>query len=83
MLASLTTEADRLRALPQREAEVRYELTDITVADHWATLDSEGRGRFYRNWNVRVYADAQGCQVRFGWSVPGKEAETMARAFQL
>ncbi len=83
MLSSLETEAARLRALPQRAAEVRYEPGDVTVRDHWATLDDTARGMFYRAWGCRVYADRDGAQARFGWESLTDEGTAMARAFGL
>jgi site-specific DNA recombinase len=81
MLSSLETERARLSALPQRPSEVRYELTDITVRDHWRGLSSEERGRFYRSWGVKVWADRDSIQVRSGWEDPTNEGANMARAF--
>ena len=45
-----------------REAEGR-----IKVADHWAALDTAGRAKFLRDWEVTCFADRQGAETRLGW----------------
>ncbi|HKB47398.1 MAG TPA: recombinase family protein, partial [Ktedonobacterales bacterium] len=82
-LARQEAERDRLAALPQREASVRFEATGQTVAEHWAGLDMEGRGKFLREWGVQILADRDGYVVRLGWEVVGSEGAAMARAFGL
>ncbi len=64
MLANLTTERDRLAALPQRDEKTDYEAMDETVADHWAALDREGRGRFLRTWGVQSFERRNGGYTR-------------------
>jgi site-specific DNA recombinase len=39
----------------------------ITVAEHWAGLDTLGRNKFLRDWHVIAYADRQGKDINFGW----------------
>jgi len=39
----------------------------IRVADHWAALDTAGRAKFLRDWEVTCFADRQGAETRLGW----------------
>jgi transcriptional regulator with XRE-family HTH domain len=39
----------------------------IKVAEHWAALDTAGRAKFLRDWEVTCYADRQGAETRLGW----------------
>ena len=39
----------------------------IKVADHWASLDTAGRAKFLRDWEVTAYADREGVETRLGW----------------
>lgn len=39
----------------------------VKVADHWAALDTAGRAKFLRDWEVTCYADRQGAETRLGW----------------
>jgi DNA invertase Pin-like site-specific DNA recombinase/transcriptional regulator with XRE-family HTH domain len=39
----------------------------IKVADHWAALDTAGRAKFLRDWEVTCFADRDGAEVRLGW----------------
>jgi site-specific DNA recombinase len=54
MLASLEAERERLAALPEQPAREEWEPAGITVAGHWASLDSAARGLLLRTWGVRV-----------------------------
>jgi hypothetical protein len=59
-LLSGPAEPDRV---VMRPAEPR-----ITVAEHWATLDTLGRNKFLRDWHVSVYADRSGApDINLGW----------------
>ena len=82
MLTRLEAERDRLTALPQRAERIVYEPTDQTVAEHWATLDTEGRGRFLRKWGATIHADRDGFTARGGWEYFDPAAgNAMAEAF--
>jgi site-specific DNA recombinase len=39
----------------------------ITVEAHWAALDTAGRAKFLRDWEVSCFADRQGAEFRLGW----------------
>jgi transcriptional regulator with XRE-family HTH domain len=39
----------------------------IKVADHWAALDTAGRAKFLRDWEVTCFADREGAESRLGW----------------
>lgn len=63
-LKSLPFDADHYVPVPQ----------GITVTDHWATLDSEGKGSFLRKRRVRVLADQQGFEFHGGLLEPSEAA---------
>jgi site-specific DNA recombinase len=40
----------------------------ITVAEHWAKLDTLGRNKFLRDWHVSVYTNREGApDINLGW----------------
>jgi len=53
-----------LEAMPHEPDRIEWPETDITVADHWETLDDAGKGKFLRDANVRVNADAHRFEMR-------------------
>jgi hypothetical protein len=56
-----------LRSLPyEPDRYVRRKL-DITVAEHWESLDQEGKGSFLRDWGVTLHANKQGAGVKLGY----------------
>ena len=73
ILVTLEAMRDVLAAKPQREAKVIYEPTGQTVREHWATLDTEGRGRFLRTWGVRIERDRESSEIQMGTNLGGKE----------
>jgi DNA invertase Pin-like site-specific DNA recombinase len=84
IMKRLEDRRDHLAAMPQRAAEVRYEPTDQTVREHWASLDREARGRFLRTWGVLAYADESGPHIAMGWEhLDDAEGSLMAQAFGL
>lgn len=60
-------EIDALKAAPYEPDHYERQQLDITVAEHWATLDDEGKGSFLRDWKVTVHADKEGAKLRLGW----------------
>jgi hypothetical protein len=68
-LAAMEARIAELRSKPHEPDRIEWQAVDsgITVADYWATLDTEGRGRFLRDWEVVCYADREGANVRLGW----------------
>lgn len=60
-------EIEHLRSLPFDPDHYVPVPQDITVAQHWATLDDRGKGSFMRTWGVTVKADRSGAELRTGW----------------
>lgn len=60
-------EIEHLKALPFEPDRYVLRPTDITVAEHWKTLDAEGKGSFLRTWGVRIEADKTGAKLTTGW----------------
>ena len=82
MLATLEAKRDVLAAKPQRAAVTTWAYdTGQTVSQHWATLDSEARGRFLRTWEVRITADRKGYKLVTGWD--DESGSFTAQAFGL
>lgn len=52
----------------------------ITVAEHWATLDTLGRNKFLRDWHVTVYADRKDTDINLGWLPLGEDTFTLPSA---
>jgi DNA invertase Pin-like site-specific DNA recombinase len=66
-----TTEAqieDLLRKPHEPDQTVwRKAENGITVAQHWASLDTAGRAKFLRDWEVTALADREGAEITLGW----------------
>lgn len=69
VIESKRAEIDTLKAMPYEPDRYERVQLDITVAEHWATLDNEGRGSFLRNWGVKVHADRDGAKLALGWLI--------------
>ncbi|HXZ71371.1 MAG TPA: recombinase family protein [Streptosporangiaceae bacterium] len=72
MKASLVKTEAQIAALRSRHHEPdsfewREVESGIKVADHWAALDTAGRAKFLRDWEVTCFADRQGAETRLGW----------------
>jgi DNA invertase Pin-like site-specific DNA recombinase len=39
----------------------------IKVAEHWAALDTAGRAKFLRDWEVTCLVDREGAKIGLGW----------------
>ena len=61
------TEIDVLRAAPFEPDRWVHEPIGVTVAEHWRSLDRDGKGSFLRQWGVRLLADRRGGELRSGW----------------
>lgn len=55
-MTALRAERSRLRALPSEPDRVDDRPTGVTVAEHWRTLDSEGKRRYLLATGLRIYA---------------------------
>lgn len=68
-LAAVEAQIGELRKQPHEPDRVEWqELEDkITVAEHWVALDTAGRAKFLRDWEVECYADREGIELRPGW----------------
>jgi DNA invertase Pin-like site-specific DNA recombinase len=68
-LAATEAQLVELRNKPHEpdSFEWREAADRIKVADHWAALDTAGRAKFLRDWEVTCYADRQGAEIRLGW----------------
>ena len=92
LLADEPDDADMARSLAATEAQIaelrtaahepdkpawREAGSGIKVADHWAALDTEGRAKFLRDWEVTCFADKDGAETRLGW------LEICSEAFRL
>ena len=92
LLADDPDDADMARSLASTEAQIaelraaahepdkpawREVGGGIKVADHWAALDTDGRAKFLRDWDVSCYADKDGAETRLGW------LEMYSEAFRL
>lgn len=64
-----------LRALPFAPDHYEPVPQGITVADHWAALDAEGRGSFLRKRGVRVFAGRTSVEFHGGWLIESESAE--------
>jgi site-specific DNA recombinase len=53
-ISALDERIARLEALPSRPPGVKWEPTGKTFGEHWATLDNEGKGQFFRDAGIRV-----------------------------
>jgi DNA invertase Pin-like site-specific DNA recombinase/transcriptional regulator with XRE-family HTH domain len=72
MRASLAKTEARIAALrsqPHEPGSVEWREAEsgIKVADHWEALDTSGRAKFLRDWEVTCFADRQGAETRLGW----------------
>jgi DNA invertase Pin-like site-specific DNA recombinase len=68
-LAKTEAQISELRNQPHEPDtfEWRQAPGGITVAQHWAALDTAGRAKFLRDWEVTCFADRQGAETRLGW----------------
>jgi hypothetical protein len=78
-LASAEAQIAELRAAAHEPDKPAWREVDggIKVADHWAALDTAGRAKFLRDWEVTCYADRDGAETRLGW------LEMCSEAFRL
>ena len=67
-LAKIEGELAELRAAPHEPDDVQWKAVEppITVAQHWENLDTTGRGKFLRDWDVAALVDRQGMYVHMG-----------------
>ena len=79
-IAEQQSELAKLRAMPHQPDRIVWEPTGQTVAEHWASLDGEGKGKFLRDWRVVAYADRDGIIVRLGWLEVDSEAHKLTAA---
>ena len=68
-LAAMEAQIAELRRKPHEADRFEWKETDskITVADHWASLDTAGRAKFLRDWEITCFADREGAEIRLGW----------------
>ncbi|UBU12902.1 recombinase family protein [Nonomuraea gerenzanensis] len=59
-LAALVARRKTLLAQPTRPSGYTYQPTGVTVAEHWAALDTEARNRLLIQWGVRISYDVTG-----------------------
>lgn len=67
-LATMETQISELRR--QRDPDtVKWREVEggIKLAVHWNSLDTAGRAKFLRDWEVTCYADRLGAETRLGW----------------
>lgn len=72
-------EAERLKSLPFTADEYKPVPQGVSVADHWDTLDDEGKGSFMRKRHVRMIADKHRFEFLGGML---EESETMTGALE-
>ncbi len=66
-------EMAELEKRPHRPDQIVYVQTGETVRSRWAALDSAGRGRFLREYDVRVKSDRDGSELDPGTLAPFRE----------
>jgi DNA invertase Pin-like site-specific DNA recombinase/transcriptional regulator with XRE-family HTH domain len=68
-LAKTEAQIAALRSQPHEPDPIEWREAEggIKVADHWAALDTAGRAKFLRDWEVTCFADRQGAETRLGW----------------
>jgi hypothetical protein len=68
-LAAMEAQIDDLRRRPHEpdQTEWREVQSGITVAQHWASLDTGGRAQFLRDWEVTALAHRNGAEITLGW----------------
>ena len=68
-LATMEAQIAELRRKPHEPDHLEWKevASRITVADHWASLDTAGRAKFLRDWEVTCLADREGAETRLGW----------------
>ena len=78
-LKSTEAQIAELRAAAHEPDQTRWREVDngIKVADHWDALDTAGRAKFLRDWDVSCFADRTGAETRLGW------LEMYSEAFKL
>jgi transcriptional regulator with XRE-family HTH domain len=78
-LANMEAQLSELRNRPHEPdaLEWREVAGGIIVAGHWDSLDTAGRAKFLRDWEVTCFADRQGAETRLGW------LEVYSEAFRL
>jgi len=74
-IAELRAEADEIRLRGKPKDELRRVFTGISMADHWAALDPQGRRAMLLEDGVKVYAmkDGRGAEIK-GWLEAESEA---------
>jgi DNA invertase Pin-like site-specific DNA recombinase/transcriptional regulator with XRE-family HTH domain len=78
-LAKTEAQITALRNQPHEPDTFEWrEVSDgIKVSDHWAALDTAGRAKFLRDWEVTCFGDRDGVEIRIGW------LEIYSEAFRL
>lgn len=78
-LAATEAQINELRRRPHEPDTIGWRESGdgIKVVDHWETLDTAGRAKFLRDWEVTCYADKAGAEIRLGW------LEIYSEAFRL
>jgi hypothetical protein len=68
-LADINAELADMRKRPHEPDTFEWQEADgrIKVADHWAALDTAGRAKFLRDWEVSCFVDREGAETRLGW----------------
>src|SRR5215467_11639227 len=68
-LAKTEEQIAEMRSQPHEPDRMTWKEVDsgITVAQHWERLDTTGRAKFLRDWEVTCFADAEGAETRLGW----------------
>lgn len=67
-ITKMTARAKKLRDKPREpdKTDWREVKSSITVAKHWASLTPAERANFPRDWEVTVFADKKGWDLRLG-----------------
>ena len=73
VISAKRAEIDHLEALPFDPDHYEPVPQGISVAQHWETLDNEGKGSFLRKRRVRVFADKEGFEFHGGLLETSKE----------
>jgi hypothetical protein len=68
-LAATEAQLVELRNKPHEPDTLEWREADsrIKVAKHWESLDTAGRAKFLRDWEVSCLADREVVEVRLGW----------------
>jgi DNA invertase Pin-like site-specific DNA recombinase len=79
-LTAMEAQIADLRRMPHEPdtTEWREVESGITVAQHWESLDTGGRAKFLRDWEVTVLGDRDGAEITLGWLQVYTEAFKLA-----